>query len=250
VLCTIPIEIYPLHLCAYPKPVPGFQTLYVMVFYMFNDLRSEVIVHFVHHHCLKFLCIFFFNHSPMDMCYFIKTEFPSTISHWHFKQSLFLIRHHCIFHHNIMKHSYFTLLKLYHEFTCTPRNSCSSEKRNPIRSSIFIFLDNCLVYIETQAITMSHSCHERQYLNFFFTGLTPLNCCAYPKPGSGFQTLYHLKVYKKLLEYIYYIKQWWYNLHYKNQSALYNTYWNISIDNDINKEIWDQSELTIINFLF
>ena len=26
----------------------------------------------------------FFNHSPMDMCYFIKTEFPSTISHWHF----------------------------------------------------------------------------------------------------------------------------------------------------------------------
>ena len=39
------------------------------------------------------------------------------------KQSLFLIRHHCIFHHNIMKHSYFNLLKLYHEFTCTPRNS-------------------------------------------------------------------------------------------------------------------------------
>jgi hypothetical protein len=26
--------------------------------------------------------------------------------------------------------------------------------------------------------------------------------------------------------------------------------WNISIDNDINKEIWDESELTIINFLF
>jgi hypothetical protein len=26
----------------------------------------------------------FFNHSPMDMCYFIKTEFHSTISHWSF----------------------------------------------------------------------------------------------------------------------------------------------------------------------
>ena len=49
----------PLHFCAYPKPGPGFQTLYVMVFLMFNDLRSEVIVHFVDHHCLNFLCIFF-----------------------------------------------------------------------------------------------------------------------------------------------------------------------------------------------
>ena len=26
----------------------------------------------------------FLHHSSMDMCYFIKTELPSTISHWHF----------------------------------------------------------------------------------------------------------------------------------------------------------------------
>ena len=26
----------------------------------------------------------FLHHSPMDMCYFINTKFPSTISHWHF----------------------------------------------------------------------------------------------------------------------------------------------------------------------
>jgi hypothetical protein len=31
------------------------------------------------------------------------------------KQFMFLIRHHCIFHHNIMKHFYFNLLRLCHE---------------------------------------------------------------------------------------------------------------------------------------
>jgi hypothetical protein len=38
-------------------------------------------------------------------------------------------------------------------------------------------------------------------------------------------------------------------LHYKSQSALYNTHWNISIDNDINKEIWDESEFIYIHIL-
>jgi hypothetical protein len=39
---------------------PGFPTLYVVVFFMFTDLRSEVIVYFVDiggiddHHCLRF----------------------------------------------------------------------------------------------------------------------------------------------------------------------------------------------------
>ena len=42
---------------------PEFPTSYVVVFFMFNELRWDVIVHFVdiggivHHHCLNFLFI-------------------------------------------------------------------------------------------------------------------------------------------------------------------------------------------------
>jgi hypothetical protein len=50
-------------------------------------------------------------------------------------------------------------------FTCTPKNSCSSEKRNPIRSSIFIFLD--IVFIGENA---SWYCDERYNGVLYETG--------------------------------------------------------------------------------
>jgi hypothetical protein len=52
-----------LYVCVCIMPRPGFPTLYVVVFFMFTDLRSEVIVYFVDiggivdHHCLRFLFI-------------------------------------------------------------------------------------------------------------------------------------------------------------------------------------------------
>ena len=52
-----------LHVCACPKPGPGFTTSYVMVFLVFSVLRLDVIVHFVdivgivNHHCLNYLFI-------------------------------------------------------------------------------------------------------------------------------------------------------------------------------------------------
>jgi hypothetical protein len=48
------------HFCACPKPGPGLPTSYVVVFVVLNDLRWEVIIHFVDiggiadHHCLNF----------------------------------------------------------------------------------------------------------------------------------------------------------------------------------------------------
>jgi hypothetical protein len=50
----------PPQLCAYPKPVPGFPTSYVVVVLEFNYLRCEVICRFVDiagHHCLIFLFV-------------------------------------------------------------------------------------------------------------------------------------------------------------------------------------------------
>ena len=35
------------HFCFCLKPGPGFPSIYVVIFYIFNDLRWEVIVHFV-----------------------------------------------------------------------------------------------------------------------------------------------------------------------------------------------------------
>ena len=56
----IPLTGLPLPLlCAFPNPGAGFPMAYVMVFSMFNELRQELIVHFVDidgiidHHCLK-----------------------------------------------------------------------------------------------------------------------------------------------------------------------------------------------------
>ena len=52
-----------LHVCACPKPGPGFTTSYVMVFLVFSVIRLDVIVHFVdivgivNHHCLNYLFI-------------------------------------------------------------------------------------------------------------------------------------------------------------------------------------------------
>jgi hypothetical protein len=49
------------HFCARPKPGSGFPMPYAMVFFMFNEMRLEVIVRFVDiggivdHHSLK-LC--------------------------------------------------------------------------------------------------------------------------------------------------------------------------------------------------
>ena len=49
----------PPHLSACPKPKPDFPTLHGVIFFMFSDLRLEVIVCFgdiggiVDHHCLN-----------------------------------------------------------------------------------------------------------------------------------------------------------------------------------------------------
>ena len=57
------------HLCACPKPGPGFPTSYVMVFFMFNELKCEVIVHLVDiggivdHDCLNLGFLQSSNHS-------------------------------------------------------------------------------------------------------------------------------------------------------------------------------------------
>ena len=56
-------DLTPPPLCACPKPGPGFTTSSVMVFFVFSELRWEVILHFVdivgivNHHCLNFLFI-------------------------------------------------------------------------------------------------------------------------------------------------------------------------------------------------
>ena len=49
----------PPHVCACPKPRPKSSTSYVVVFFVFSELRWEVIVRFVDvdHHCLNFLII-------------------------------------------------------------------------------------------------------------------------------------------------------------------------------------------------
>jgi len=55
----------PPYLCAFPKQGSGYPTSYVVIFYLFNDLRWEVIVRFVDnggivdHHCLNFLFIMY-----------------------------------------------------------------------------------------------------------------------------------------------------------------------------------------------
>jgi hypothetical protein len=47
---------------------------YVMVFSMFNELRQELIVHFVDiggivdHHCLSFLFICYLQHAVLQTC--------------------------------------------------------------------------------------------------------------------------------------------------------------------------------------
>jgi hypothetical protein len=62
--CEIPLnDLTPPPFCACPKPGPGFTTAYVMVFFVFSELRWVVIVHFVdivgivNHHCLNFIFI-------------------------------------------------------------------------------------------------------------------------------------------------------------------------------------------------
>ena len=60
-------SLIPPHFCACPKQGSGFSTSHVMVFFMFNDLRWEVIVRFidiggiVDYHCLDFLIIIYNN---------------------------------------------------------------------------------------------------------------------------------------------------------------------------------------------
>jgi hypothetical protein len=55
-------SLIPEHVCAYPKPGPGFQSTYVIVcFWVFNDLKREMVVRFVNiggiddHHCKKII---------------------------------------------------------------------------------------------------------------------------------------------------------------------------------------------------
>jgi hypothetical protein len=55
------------HICTYPNPGRGLPTSYVLVFFMINDLRREVVVCFidiggnVNHHCWNFALLH--NHS-------------------------------------------------------------------------------------------------------------------------------------------------------------------------------------------
>ena len=57
------LDVHAEHFCCCPKPGPGFLTSYVVMFFVFSELRLEVIVHFVDivgildHHCLNFLFI-------------------------------------------------------------------------------------------------------------------------------------------------------------------------------------------------
>jgi hypothetical protein len=76
------------YLCACLKPGPEFPPSYVMVFLIFNDLKSEVIVCFVDvgkivdHHCLKFLLIISITSFPYKI-YTILVHvvgFPSTMT--------------------------------------------------------------------------------------------------------------------------------------------------------------------------
>ena len=63
------IHLTPPHFCSCPKAGPGFQMSYVVVFFMFNDLRWEVFVCFVNiggivdHHCSNFLIIIIYKLS-------------------------------------------------------------------------------------------------------------------------------------------------------------------------------------------
>jgi len=56
-----------LHFCACPKPGSGFLMSYAIVFFVYNDLRLELIVCFVdicgivNDHCLNFLFIICIN---------------------------------------------------------------------------------------------------------------------------------------------------------------------------------------------
>ena len=74
------------YLCACPKPGPGFPPSYVMVFLMFNDLKSEVIVCFVDVgkivdlHCLKFLFILSITSFPYKIYTILVVGFPSTMT--------------------------------------------------------------------------------------------------------------------------------------------------------------------------
>jgi len=60
------------HCCACPKPRHVFPTSYAMVFFMFNDLMWELVVHVVDiggiidQHCLNFLlfCWYWWNYWP------------------------------------------------------------------------------------------------------------------------------------------------------------------------------------------
>jgi hypothetical protein len=59
------IGLIQVHICACLKPGPGFLTSYVMVCFVFSELRWEVIVRYVaiggivDHHCLIFLFIIY-----------------------------------------------------------------------------------------------------------------------------------------------------------------------------------------------
>ena len=59
------------HCCACPKPGHGFLTPYVVVFLVFNDLRSEVVVRFFLYwkNCLSSLFKFSFYSKVTELTY-------------------------------------------------------------------------------------------------------------------------------------------------------------------------------------
>ena len=67
------------HFCVCPEPALGFPMSYVMVFFMFNELRWDMIVHFVdiggivYYYCLNFLFIIYIcinkSNCTTDCCY-------------------------------------------------------------------------------------------------------------------------------------------------------------------------------------
>jgi hypothetical protein len=49
-----------------PKPGPGFPSANIVVFFVFNGLRRDVIVRFVDHHCLDVI-VRFVDHHCLDV---------------------------------------------------------------------------------------------------------------------------------------------------------------------------------------
>ena len=83
------------HLCAGPKQEPWYLSGYVVVFFVFNDLRFEVVDHvvdnggIVDHHCLNFLFIEWSRRISRNSNDYLKA-FCLNYAYWSFRKCKFL----------------------------------------------------------------------------------------------------------------------------------------------------------------